>query len=186
MKNYISRNNFTKKNHKTHFMKLIKKLALAITLLASINTVNAQSVDDVIAKFNDAVGGKEKLMALNTLKMEGSLSTQGYDVGINVTVANAKGARTDISVPGMSDGFRIITPTKGWVYLPFQGQTEPEEMPEDQMKAQLSQLDLQTPLLDYAAKGHKVELLGKEKVENADCYKLKLTYIEWQSSHDLY
>jgi len=157
-------------------MKQIKKMLLALLLLVSVNAVKAQTVDEVVDKFIAAIGGKEKLMALNSIKMDGTLNTQGFDVGVIVTVLNGKGARTDISVPGMSEGYRITTPTKGWNYLPFQGQTSPEEADDDMVKAQQSQLDLQTPLLNYAAKGHKVELLGKEKVGAADCYKLKITY----------
>jgi hypothetical protein len=157
-------------------MKPIKKIFLAVLLLACVNLVKAQTVDEVIDNYLAAVGGKDKLMALNSVKMEGTLTTQGFDVGITVTVLNGKGSRTDISIPGMSEGFRIVTPTKGWNYLPFQGQTSPEEAPEDQVKAQQSQLDLQTPLFNYAAKGHNVELQGMEKVDGADCYKLKVTY----------
>jgi hypothetical protein len=157
-------------------MKQIKKIWLALLLLVSINTVKAQTVDEIVDKFVAAVGGKEKLMALNSVKMDGNLTTQGFDVGIVVTVLNGKGSRTDISVPGMSEGYRITTPTKGWNFLPFQGMTAPEEAPEDQLKSQQSALDLQSPLLNYAAKGHKVELLGKEKVDAVDCYKLKITY----------
>jgi hypothetical protein len=157
-------------------MKQIKKIGIALLLLVSVNAVKAQTVDEVIDKFIAAVGGKDKLLALNSIKMDGTLTTQGFDVGIVVTVLNGKGARTDISVPGMSDGYRITTPTKGWNYLPFQGMTGPEEASEDMLKAQQSQLDLQTPLLNYTAKGHKVELLGKEKVAGADCYKIKITY----------
>ena len=158
-------------------MKQIKKACLALLLLASVHAVKAQTVDEVIDKFITASGGKEKLMALNSLKMEGSLlTTQGAEVGINITVLNGKGARTDISIPGMAEGYRIMTPTKGWNFLPFQGMTAPQEADEDQVKMQQSQLDLQTPFLNYAAKGHKVELLGKEKVDGADCYKITITY----------
>ncbi len=158
-------------------MKQIKKACLALLLLASAHAVNAQTVDEVIDKFITASGGKEKLMALNSLKMEGSLlTTQGAEVGILITVLNGKGSRTDISIPGMAEGYRIMTPTKGWNFLPFQGMTAPQEADEDQVKMQQSQLDLQTPFLNYAAKGHKVELLGKEKVDGADCYKITITY----------
>lgn len=157
-------------------MKQLKTIGIALLFLVSANAVNAQTADEVIDKFIAAIGGKEKMMALNSIKMDGNLSTQGFDVGIVVTVLNGKGARTDIFVPGMSEGFRITTPSKAWNFLPFQGMTEPEEAPEDMLKAQQSQLDLQTPFLNYAAKGHKVELLGKEKVDKADCYKLKITY----------
>jgi outer membrane lipoprotein-sorting protein len=37
------------------------------------------------------------------------------------------------------------------------------------------QADIDGPLIDYKAKGNTVELLGKEKVEGADAYKLKVT-----------
>ncbi len=157
-------------------MKQIKNALLVLVLLLSFHGVKAQTVDDVIEKYINALGGKEKLMALNSVKMDGTLTVQGFDIGITVTVLNGKGSRTDISVPGQTDGFRIVTPTKGWNFLPFQGQTAPEESPEDQVKMAQSGLDLQSPFLNYAAKGNKVELLGKEKVDGADCYKIKITY----------
>ena len=157
-------------------MKQIKRTLLALLLLVNVHTVKAQTVDEVIDKFINAIGGKEKMLALNSVKMDGNLNTQGFDVGIVVTVLNGKGARTDISVPGMSEGYRIVTPARGWNFLPFQGMAGPEDAPEDQVQSGQSQLDLQSPLLNYAAKGHKVELLGKEKVDGADCYKLKITY----------
>ena len=157
-------------------MKQIKNVSLALLLLVSVQQLKAQTADEVIDKFINAVGGKEKLMALNSLKMDGSLNVQGFDVGLTITILNGKGSRTDISVPGQSDGYRIITPAKGWNFLPFQGQSAPEEASEDQVKAGQSGLDLQSPLLNYKEKGHKVELLGNEKVDGADCYKLKVTY----------
>src|SRR5450631_162770 len=153
-------------------MKQIKKTLLALLLLVTVHAVKAQTVDEVIDKYKAALGGKEKMMALNSIKMEGSLTVQGFDIGITVTVLNGKGSRTDISVPGQSDGYRIVTPTKGWNFLPFQGQTAPEETPDDQLKVGQANLDLQSPLLNYAAKGHKAELLGKEKVGATDCYKI--------------
>jgi|GWRWMinimDraft_5_1066013.scaffolds.fasta_scaffold07746_2 hypothetical protein len=155
--------------------KLMNFLCFLMTLI-TVQVTQAQTVDEIINKHIDAIGGKEKMMALNSVKFEGSLNTQGFDVVLVVTVLNGKGARTDISVPGMSEGYRIVTPTKGWNFLPFQGMTGPEDAPDDQVQSGQSQLDIQSPLLNYAAKGHKVELLGNEKVDGADCYKLKITY----------
>lgn len=157
-------------------MKYFKSVLIAVIAIVSMQAAKAQTADEVIDKMITAIGGKEKMMALNSVKLDGSLNIQGFDVGIVITILNGKGSRTDITVPGQSDGYRIVTPTKGWNFLPFQGMSSPEEAPEDQVKAGQAALDLQTPLLNYAAKGHKVELLGKDKVDNADCYKLKVTY----------
>ena len=38
-----------------------------------------------------------------------------------------------------------------------------------------NQADIDGPLVDYKAKGHQVELVGKEKVEGSDAWKLKVT-----------
>ena len=43
------------------------------------------------------------------------------------------------------------------------------------MKTTAMQGDLDGPLVDYAAKGTRIELAGMEKVEGRDTYKLKLT-----------
>src|ERR1700686_5678551 len=43
------------------------------------------------------------------------------------------------------------------------------------MKMASMQADLDGPLVDYAAKGTQIELVGMEKVEDRDTYKLKLT-----------
>jgi hypothetical protein len=51
------------------------------------------------------------------------------------------------------------------------------------MKSASMQTDLDGPLVDYAAKGTKIELVGVEKVEDRDTYKLKLTMKSGQSIH---
>jgi hypothetical protein len=156
-------------------MNKLKTLALAAAAMISMQASQAQTADDVVNKYIEALGGKEKLMSLKSVKMTGGLSVQGMDIGITVTILNGVGSRNDISVPGMGEGYQIMTPTKGWSYMPFQGQTSPEEVSEDRVKSSQAQLDLQGALLGYKEKGHQVELLGKETVDGAECFKLKLT-----------
>ncbi len=156
-------------------MKSLMIFCLFLLCLVLVQFTQAQTADEVIDKYIAAIGGKEKMLALKTVKMDGSLSVQGFDVGVVTTIAHGVGSRTDISVPGMGEGYQIMTPTKGWNFMPFQGQTAPEEATEEQVKAGQNGLDLQSPFLNYKEKGNTVELLGKEKTEGKDCYKLKLT-----------
>ena len=51
------------------------------------------------------------------------------------------------------------------------------------MKVASRQADLDGPLVDYAAKGTQIELVGKEKVEGRDTYKLKLTMKNGEAMH---
>jgi len=75
----------------------------------------------------------------------------------------------------MGEGFQVVNTTKGWDFMPFMGQANPEEISADQLGASQGLLDLQGVLVNYKEKGNQVELLGKEKVDTAECYKLKVT-----------
>lgn len=156
-------------------MKSLLVFCFFIISLVMVQFAQAQTVDEVIDNYINAIGGKEKLLAIKTIKMDGSLNVQGFDVSVVTTVSHGVGSRTDISVPGMGEGYQIMTPTKGWSYMPFQGQTAPEEVGEDIVKAGQSTLDIQSPFINYKEKGNTVELLGKDKAEGKDCFKLKLT-----------
>ncbi len=152
----------------------MKRILLSLLVLASAFTVKAQTADEVIAKHIDAIGGAENWKKVNSMKMEGVLQVQGAEVNVVVTVLHGKGMRQDISVMGMT-GYEIVTPTEGWDFMPFQGQTEPEAKTAEELAEAQDNLDAQGELLDYATKGHKVELIGKEDVEGTECFKLKVT-----------
>lgn len=156
-------------------MKKLRISLFALVAIVSLQSVKAQTADEVIDKYIDALGGKEKLMSLKSVKMTGNLNVQGIDVGITSTVLNGVGSRNDISVPGMGEGFQVVNTTKGWNFMPFQGQTSPEEVSAEQLKSSQGLLDLQGALFNYKEKGSQVELMGKEKIGSAECYKLKLT-----------
>jgi hypothetical protein len=55
------------------------------------------------------------------------------------------------------------------------GTGKAEPMPAEAAKEMADQADIDGALADYKAKGHQVELVGKEKVEGSDAYKLKVT-----------
>lgn len=152
----------------------MKRLLFSLLVLASAFTVKAQTADEVIAKHIAAIGGVENWKKVNSMKMEGVLQVQGAEVNVTVTILHGKGLRQDISVMGMT-GYEIVTPTEGWDFMPFQGQTEPEAKTPEELKEAQDQLDAQGELIDYAAKGHTVELIGKEDVEGTECFKLKVT-----------
>ncbi len=156
-------------------MKKVQMCLFAVAVMMSIQSVKAQTADEVIDKYVTALGGKEKILSLKSVKKVGSLNVQGMDVGVTITRVQGVGSRNDISVPGMGEGFQVVNPMKGWDFMPFMGQASPEEVSVDKLKSSLSLLDIQGSLVNYKEKGSQVEMSGKEKVENAECYKLKLT-----------
>lgn len=154
----------------------MKHLRIALFTLTSFIAFNAsaQTVDEIIDKHIEAIGGKEKLSALKSLRMETNLSIQGQDIPVIQTRVHNVGQRVDISAAGM-EGYVITTPTAGWTFFPFMGQSAAEAMPEEQVKESVDELDLQGSLLNYKEKGHTAELVGKEAVDGTESYKIILT-----------
>ena len=153
-------------------MKNLIIFGIFILLLVCAQFAQAQTVDEVINKHVAALGGKEKLSKIQNVVMEGSLNVQGTEISLNLTQVNNKLNRQDINAMGMH-GFDMMTATEGWQYMPFQGMQKPEPKTADEVKESQSDLDIAGPLVDYAAKGHKMELVGKEDVDGTECYKIK-------------
>lgn len=152
-------------------MKNLIVFGLFILALVFVQFAQAQTVDDVVNKYIGALGGKEKLEALKSVKLYGSMSVQGTDISLTITKLHMKGMRMDISVMG-TENYQIVTPGKGVSFMPIQGMATPTDMSDEQIKAGQSQLDVQSSLLDYKEKGTALELLGAD----GNNFKLKVTY----------
>jgi len=162
-------------------MKPIK--CLFFTILAfSILQVSAQSVDDVINKNIEAMGGKDKIATLKSVKMTGGMSVQGTDVSLTLTKLHMAGLRMDIEVMGTSN-YQLANNTKGWTFMPVSGMASPQEMDPDQYKASSNQMDVQGSLFNYKDKGTTVELAGKEMVDSSEAYKIKATFKNGESTN---
>lgn len=148
--------------------------AMAMAVAFAVPAV-AQTVDEIIAKNTAAKGGAEKLKGVKTVRMTGRMTVgPGIEAPVVLELQRGAGMRMDITVQGMvvSQGY---DGTRAWLLNPLQGSKVPQEMSAEDSEAVEEQADIDGPLIDYKAKGHKVELLGKEKVEGADAYKLRLT-----------
>ncbi|HKS73408.1 MAG TPA: hypothetical protein VJQ82_09440 [Terriglobales bacterium] len=153
---------------------MIRRIALSVIVAALlVPVVLAQTVDEVIAKHIAATGGADKIKAAKTLKMTGKAEMQSMEAPFVMYVKQPNMIRNEITIQGLVlvqawDG------NSGWAIVPFTGKKDPEPVTADEAKELRDQSDL-WPLLDYQSKGNKVELMGKDKIEGSDAYKLKLT-----------
>jgi len=83
-------------------------------------------------------------------------------------------SRLEIQFAGQT-AIQVYDGTNGWKLRPFLNRHEVESFSAEELKAASLQADLDGPLVDYAAKGTKIELDGTENVEGHDTYRLKLT-----------
>ena len=156
-------------------MKPIFIFCLFIMIMIFAQFAQAQTVDEIIDKNITAMGGKEKLAALNTVRKEGSMNAQGADVSIVNTAVDAIGYRVDFAVMG-TQNYQLTTPAKGSVFMPIFGQSSPQDMPDDAFKASQIYLDIKGIFINYKEKETKVEFAGKETIDRIECYKLKATF----------
>ena len=83
-------------------------------------------------------------------------------------------SRVEIEFGGKT-AVQVYDGTQGWKKRPFLNRDDFEPFSADEIKSEASNAELDGPLVDYAAKGTKVELAAIEPVAGHDAYKLKLT-----------
>lgn len=153
----------------------IMVLALLAPFAPFATVASAQTVDELIAKNIEAKGGMAKLKAVKSMRATGKIAGgQGMEFPFVMINKRPKSARMEFTFQGMT-GMQVYDGKTAWMSMPFMGKKEPEVMPAEQAKDMEEQADMDGPLVDYKEKGNTVELLGKEQVEGADTYKLKVT-----------
>ncbi|HKC37785.1 MAG TPA: hypothetical protein VKB95_17030 [Chitinophagaceae bacterium] len=151
----------------------MKKILFAILSFAFVSA-HGQTADDIIQKYAKAMGGLPAINAIKTMKMKGTVTTQGMDLPLTAQIINGKAVRNDVEVMGQSV-INSYKDGKGWKINPFAGAPTATDMTPEELVDFKSQTMISNQLMDYKARGHKVELLGQEDVEGIKTYKIKLT-----------
>ena len=146
---------------------------LLIIFLVAVQFASGQTVDDVIEKYEKALGGRNKLLAIKSIYMEGSREMMGNEVAVKITKEQGKLSRTEFEMGG-TNGFMLVTEKEAWSFIPMRSPA-PNKMPDEALAGMQTELDIAGPLVDYVAKGNTTELLGKDTVDGNTCYKIKLT-----------
>lgn len=153
-------------------MKIIKWIFLLFIGLTIQS--NAQTLDEIVAKHVEALGGKKALTGISSMVVEQTIEVMGTEAPSVTTILVGKGARTEMEIMG-NKIVQVITDKEGWTINPMMGGSEPQPMPEDQYKMNRDQIFPGDGLVDYQQKGNKLELLGREQIGSVNAYKLKLT-----------
>lgn len=165
------------------------------------------SAAEIVDKNVSARGGLQAWRAVQTLSMMGKMEAGGN----NRPTLPVPGVKTGPQMPSRRPEQQVQLPfvmelkrphkmrlelrfkgqtavqvydgSNGWKLRPFLNRHDVEPYTLEEMKAASLQADLDGPLVDYVAKGTKVELEGIERVEGRDTYKLKLLLKNGQVQH---
>jgi len=150
-------------------MKNVIKRSVLFLALAGAASLNAQTADEVVAKYVAAIGGKEGISQVKSISMDATAQIMGNEAPVATVIVDGVGYRADTEFNGQKI-VQCFTDKGGWSINPMGG-GDAVSMPDDQYNAGKGQIDIGGPLYNFAAKGSKVELVGKE----ASSYKVKLT-----------
>jgi hypothetical protein len=183
------------------FLAVSISLAFCISLAAGANTTSSRaqlSAAEIVDKNVAARGGLQAWRAVQTLSLQGKMGAGGNQRGTlampapnpkELTLPHRKAeeaqlpflmelrrgrkTRFELQFAGKT-AIQVYDGTNGWKLRPFLNRMEVESYTAEELKIASTQSDLDGPLVDYAAKGSRIELEGVEKVEGRDAYKLKV------------
>ncbi|MBK5272274.1 MAG: hypothetical protein JJE22_14795 [Bacteroidia bacterium] len=166
-------------------MRLTYSLLFTVTALFS-SVLHAQTVDEIINKHIEAIGGKEKLNEVKSLYIENSMEVMGNEAPQTEYLLEGKGYKTEMEFNG-SKIINCYNDKGGWSINPMMGGSNAEPMKDVLYKAGKVQIYAGGALVDYAAKGYKAELAGMEdgnyKIKIVDGDKESYYYIDPKSSY---
>jgi outer membrane lipoprotein-sorting protein len=157
-----------------HNMK-IKSILLAICFLVPV-VASAQTAEEIIAKSLAARGGIEKIKAVQSERVSGSVSfAPGLEGAFVVELKRPHKMHMEIAV----DDQKIVRvydgKSTGWVVNPFGPNKDVQPMDGEDLKSIADEADFDGPLVDYKDKRNQIEYVGKELLDDKPVYRLKLT-----------
>lgn len=148
------------------------KLRFTLVLAVVCFFAQAQSADEILAKYLENTGGVDKWKALQSVKMTGKMNMQGMDFPVTMYRKTPAKQKMQIQVQGI-EIVQAYDGTDAWMINPMMGGKDPVKMSDEESK-EFKDQKFEDEFIDYKKKGHEVTLLGTEEVEGVKCHKIQL------------
>jgi hypothetical protein len=117
---------------------------------------------------------------VNPLSLTPSRRAEEVQLPFVMELARPRKLRFELQFRGQT-ALQVFDGANGWKLRPYLNRLEVEPYTPEEMNVASMQADLDGYLVDYATKGTKVELVGMDKVEDRNTYKVKLTMKDGKS-----
>ena len=150
-----------------------KQIILMAIFLVVAQFTFAQTKEEIIANYIENTGGAEAWNNLQGLKMTAKVSQGGMEIPIEMIQLKDGRQMTKISFQGKEIKQGVFDGKKLWSHN-FMTMEAEESDAEATANFKLDANDFPNPFLDYEKKGYIIELMGKETIQGAETFKLKL------------
>jgi outer membrane lipoprotein-sorting protein len=152
-----------------------KALWVAVFCLLPM-TAAAQTATAIVAKVFAARGGLDKIRAVKSQRVSGTITFGNEASGpFVVELKRPLKMHMQLIVQNLTMVRVYDGKSAGWANNPFAGKMNPDAMNDEELKNISEESDFDGPLVDYKRKGNQIALVGKDKVEDKDAWRLKLT-----------
>lgn len=154
-------------------MKFRNYLMSLILLVTPTSSLESQTLSEVLQKYATAIGGDENIRRIKSMYVEKIISDHEKQSPCTTIVLNGKGCKSITEITGQKY-INCYTEKSGW-FIYGKLYDKPTTMPDEQYISGRIYIYTSEPFWNWAEKGYKVELVGKENNESTDMYKIKVT-----------
>src|SRR6476659_6918825 len=153
---------------------IFKNIALLSLFFAFSLIAKSQSADEIIAKYIVFTGGVQKWNRIKTITSSGTYNYGGMEFPFKAWSKAPDLYKYEVTSNGKSFN-QAYDGRQGWKIDGFKDETQKTMLTGKQASAMANESDveLESPFIDYQKKGHTVTLEGNDTVDNKICYKIK-------------
>jgi outer membrane lipoprotein-sorting protein len=151
-----------------------KRIALLAFMAMMLTAALPQTVDDILSKYFESIGGVEKWKELKTMKLTGQIPTPQGEFTFEMDRKAPNKMIISLDVMGQKLVPQAYDGEVAWMLNPFTGNTAPQKLPEGQTRDLIRDAVFEDPFIDFAGKGHEVTFEGTGDAEGVQCYILKM------------
>ena len=150
---------------------------VAVLMVLTAPAAFAYTAAELADKNVQAKGGIEKLDAIQSLRLEGTLRIQGdtVELGFISLVKRPHFIRVEATLQALTQ-VQAYDGAQAWQINPFQGRKDPEKLSADDAKGLGEDAaDFEGVLVNYQKKGYTLDYLGTEDIDGTEAHKLRVT-----------
>jgi outer membrane lipoprotein-sorting protein len=152
----------------------MKKITLLLLAVFATFTINAQTADEIISTYFENIGGLENIKKLSGIKMMATAKGQGMEIPIEIVQLKDGKQYVKISIQGKELLQGVFDGETMW-NTNFMTMKAEKSDAETTANMKLDANDFPDSFVDYKTKGYTAEYLGKETIDGAETFKIKLT-----------
>lgn len=147
-------------------------ISLLGVIFLACGFANAQSLDDIVAKHNKAMG-QEKLNTIKTYTAEAVVNQMGMEIPMSMKMKRPGKFYMELDIQGQKM-IQAFDGTAGWAIMPWVS-PDPQELEGAQLDQAKDQANIDGPLHQYVERGYKADLAGKVDLNGKQAYQINLT-----------